>query len=246
MTPPIDEAVALQRRYYTDTAAKYETMHAGEGDASPEIITTVCSLLRMIQPRTLLDVGAGTGRGIGYLREEFPNLVAFGVEPVQALIEQSIAKAGVPAGTILRGSGEALPFADSSVDVVCSFAILHHVREPNRIVNEMLRVARKAVVIVDSNRFGQGSWPMRFVKLALYKLRLWPLVNYLKTGGKGYMITEGDGLAYSYSVYDSFACLSSGSSRLICFSAGPESPKSWFYPLLTSGGLIVAALKGDD
>jgi len=245
MTSPKDQAVAMQRRYYTETAAKYDTMHAGEGDSGPEIVAAVCSLLRMIQPRTLLDVGAGTGRGVSHFRQQFPGISAFGVEPVEALIEQSIAK-GLPRGALLRGSGDALPFPDASFDVVCSFAILHHVHEPNRVVKEMLRVARKAVVIVDSNRFAQGSWPMRFVKLALYKTGLWGLVNYLKTGGKGYLITEGDGLAYSYSVYDSFDCLAEGSSRLLLLSANPQSPKSWFYPLLTSEGILVAALKGDD
>jgi ubiquinone/menaquinone biosynthesis C-methylase UbiE len=245
MPPSTDQAVAIQRRYYTETAAKYDTMHAGEGDSGPEIIGVVCGLLRMIRPGTLLDVGAGTGRGVAYFRQEFPDLKVFGVEPVAALVEQSITK-GLPRGALLRGSGDALPFPDASFDVVCSFAILHHVREPNHVVKEMLRVARKAVVIVDSNRFGQGSWPMRLVKLALWKTGLWGLVNYVKTGGKGYLITEGDGLAYSYSVYDSFECLAAGSSRMVLLSAHPERPRSWFYPLLTSGGMIVAALKGDD
>ena len=245
MAPSTDEAVAIQRRYYTETAAKYDTMHAGEGDSGPEIIGAVCGLLRMIRPRTLLDVGAGTGRGVSYFRREFPGLSAFGIEPVAALIEQSIAK-GLPRGTLLRASGDALPFPDDSFDVVCSFAILHHVREPNRPVKEMLRVARKAVVIADRNRFGQGSRPMRFVTLALYQTGLWGVVNYLKTGGKGYLITEGDGLAYSYSVYDSFDCLAQACSRLLVLSAHPERPKSWFYPLLTSSGMIIAALKGDD
>jgi ubiquinone/menaquinone biosynthesis C-methylase UbiE len=246
MSPRPDDAVAIQRRYYTDTAAKYDSMHAGEGDAQPEILSAVSALLQMVRPRTLLDVGCGTGRGIEYLLSTIPGLSAFGIEPVRALIEQSAEKARIPRGIALQGSGDALPFADASIDVVCSFAILHHVREPNRIVREMLRVARKAVVIADSNRFGQGSWPMRWAKLLLYKMGLWGVVNFAKTGGKGYRITEGDGLAYSYSLYDSFDCLAQGSKRLIVIPAGSGKTRSWMHPLLTSEGVIALAIKTDE
>jgi ubiquinone/menaquinone biosynthesis C-methylase UbiE len=241
-----DDPVAIQRQYYTQTAADYDNMHAGEGDSDLSALKNVCALLEMVHARTLLDIGCGTGRGIQYLRERFPSLEAFGVEPVRALLDQAVEKAHIPAGIVLQGSGDALPFADESVDVVCSFSILHHVEKPNAVVREMLRVARKAVLIVDSNRFGQGRWPVRVFKLAAYKLGLWGLINYLKTGGKGYMITEGDGLAYSYSVYDSFDCLAENSVQLMMFSADEGKPRSWFHPLLTSSGVIAFAIKGVD
>ena len=61
-------------------------------------------------------------------------------------------------------------------------------------------MARRVVVINDSNRFGQGSWPARLFKLLLYKLGVWRAFNFLRTRGKGYQISEGDGLFYSYSV----------------------------------------------
>jgi ubiquinone/menaquinone biosynthesis C-methylase UbiE len=165
---------------------------------------------------------------------------------VEALIEQAIENNGVPANLIAQGVGQKLPFADTSIDVVYSFAILHHVADPDSIIREMLRVARKAVIIVDGNRFGQGSFPMRMVKLLLYKVGLWGFVNYLKTAGKGYLITHGDGLAYSYSVYDSFDRLAKWADRLIVMPAETGNPKSWFHPLLTSGCILVCAVKGTD
>lgn len=86
---------------------------------------------------------------------------------------------------------------------------------------EMLRVAKKAVLISDSNRFGQGLRAARLIKLGLYKSKLWTAYNYVRTSGKGYQITEGDGLAYSYSVYDSFAWLSQWADRIIfCSGVG--------------------------
>jgi hypothetical protein len=73
---------------------------------------------------------------------------------------------------------------------------------------------------------------------------LWAAYNYLRTGGKGYRITEGDGLAYSYSVYDSFGLIAGWADRLILIpSNADEKGTSWFHPLLNSGGVLVCAIK---
>jgi hypothetical protein len=72
----------------------------------------------------------------------------------------------------------------------------------------MLRVASKAVFISDSNNFGQGGFLGRTVKQTLRSLRLWPLADFVKTRGKGYLISEGDGLAYSYSVFSNYEQIS--------------------------------------
>ena len=121
--------------------------------------------------------------------------------------------------------------------------MLHHVAEPRAVVAEMMRVARKAVILSDSNRFGQGPMLLRFVKLALWKTGLWGAFNYLRTHGKGYTITEGDGLSYSYSVYDSFDQLARWSDRVILIPAEITKASSWAHPLLTSGSVIVCAIR---
>jgi ubiquinone/menaquinone biosynthesis C-methylase UbiE len=241
-----DRAVALQRRYYTGTAARYDAMHAHEGDGDSRSLKLVCAFLRMTEARSVLDVGAGTGRGIRFLQETMPNLLVRGVEPVSALVDQAIKTNSVPRNGLIQASGEALPFKDASFDAVCSFAMLHHVPKPNVVVGEMLRVARKAVLILDSNRFGQGRWPVRMAKLALYKAGFWGLVNYAKTRGKGYMFTEGDGVAYSYSAYDSFDQIAEWADRLMVLPSDPGKPNSWLHPLLTTGGVLICALKESD
>lgn len=243
MPRDVQEAVRIQREYYTATASQYDSMHSREGDDDPRTLTLVVAMLRSAGAHTLLDVGAGTGRGIRRLAEAMPELSARGIEPVAALIDQAASKNGLPPGSLIRGTGETLPFLDASFDAVCSFALLHHVPRPEAVVREMLRVARKAVVIIDGNRFGQGRWPIRLLKLALYKMRLWNSVNFLKTRGRGYLITEGDGLAYSYSVYDSFRQISAWADRVILIPVDTAKPRSWFHPLLTSGGIILCALK---
>ncbi len=69
----------------------------------------------------------------------------------------------------------------------------------------MLRVSKKAIFISDCNNFGQGSLPARSIKQLANFLRLWPVVDRIKTHGRGYTISEGDGLAYSYSVFTNYA-----------------------------------------
>jgi ubiquinone/menaquinone biosynthesis C-methylase UbiE len=241
-----DQGVRIQRRYYTQTAAQYEVMHAHESDDDCANLKFIDALLRMIEPHTLLDVGAGTGRGIRHFLDAMPDLVVNGIEPVSALIGQAIQNGGIPPGLMIQGVGEALPFRNASFDVVCSLGILHHVPAPDAVVREMLRVARKAVIISDGNRFGQGPWPVRVLKLALYKAGLWGMVDYLRTRGRGYMLTAGDGVSYSYSVYDSLDCISEWAAQLILAPAESCKATSWFHPLLTSGGVIVCAIKDLD
>jgi ubiquinone/menaquinone biosynthesis C-methylase UbiE len=241
-----ERAVRLQRQYYAETAAEYDAMHAREGDDNPRNLRWVRALIRMVDARSVLDVGAGTGRGVRHLLDNMPGLLVRGIEPVAERIQQAVQMKGIPKGVILQGVGEALPFEDASIDVVCCFGMLHHVPKPNSVVREMLRVARKAVVIVDGNRFGQGSWPLRLLKFALYKAGLWGFVNYLKTAGKGYTWTEGDGVLFSYSVYDSLDCLADWANELIVFSADPSMSASRFQPLFTASSVFVGALKKID
>ena len=246
MIGKLEKEVEIQRRYYTDTAAYYDQMHGHEASENPRTFNLLCAMLRLADAKTVLEVGAGTGRWIRRLSEATPALSVYGVEPVTALVDEARKKSGVPESTIIQAVGEQLPFTDGSFDVVLSLGILHHVRQPNLIVREMLRVARRAVIIIDGNRFGQGRWPVRLLKLGLYKTGLWKVANYLKTGGKGYELTEGDGLAYSYSVYDSFDLLANSAEQLIITPSEPCVPTSWFHPLLTAPGLVVCAMKKTD
>lgn len=243
MPRDVNQAVEIQRKYYTDTAARYEGMHGQEAVGDPFHTDFVVATLRMLAIRSVLDVGTASGRTLRILKTAIPELFICGIEPVAALLDEATKAGNAESGAVIQGKGDALPFADSSFDAVCEFAILHHVAEPEVIIGEMLRVARKAVIISDSNRFGQGPMWMRSLKLTLYKIGLWGAFNYLRTAGKKYQITEGDGLAYSYSVYDNFDQLAAWADRVIIVTADKTRPTSWMHPLLTSGGVILCAIR---
>lgn len=243
MTPGAQRAAEIQRQYYSDTAGRYERMHAHEGAGDAFSAKLLQAVVRLVDARSVLDVGAATGLSLRILKDALPHVSACGIEPVRELIAQAAASGLAAPGPIIQARGQALPFSDASFDVVCEFGILHHVPDPGAVAKEMLRVARKAVFISDSNRFGQGSRVHRIVKLLLFKSRLWGVFNHLRTFGKGFLFSEGDGLFYFYSVYDSFEQIARWADRLMLIPNGEQKVKSWLHPLLTSGGVIVCALR---
>jgi SAM-dependent methyltransferase len=192
----------------------------------------------------VLDVGSGTGVVLRSLAKERPGLTLRGIEPVAALIHQA-EEQGLPAGVIQPGSGSALPFEDASIDVVTAFGVLHHVPKPAEVIREMARVARKAVFIADNNRFAQGRPLARYVKVAIHGLGLWPAFELVRTRGKGYMVSEGDGLYYSYSVFDSLSVLRSYAPELMIveLEAAPVPAGRWSGPLCNAPSVLVGAIK---
>ena len=239
MSKDLQDATTIQREYYTETAARYDTMHANEGGGDAAQNQFILAMLRLAGVNSLLDVGSATGRGLTEFAVGLPGALVCGVEPVAALLKQAVDAGVLRSVPLVRGTGESLPFGDGSFDAVCEFSILHHVPDPDKVVREMLRVARKLVIIVDCNRFGQGSTPARWFKLFLYKTGLWGTFNYLRTKGKRYQISEGDGLFYSYSVYDSYELVAAWAERVVLVPIGPAKSKSWLHPLLTSEALIL-------
>jgi len=241
-----DRAVAIQLRYYAETAAEYDAMHAFEGDNDPRILRLTASLLRMVDAKTVLDVGAGTGRGVRHFIDKLPGTTVRGLEPVAERIQQAVQRKGVPENVIVQGVGQSLPFDDRSFDAVYAFGMIHHLPNPNEVVREMIRVARKMVIIADGNRFGQGPWALRLFKLALYKAGLWNVARYARTGGKGYIYSEGDGVHFSYSVFDSLAPLEEWADHLMLIPTGPCKSRSFFQPLLTASTILVCAVKESE
>jgi ubiquinone/menaquinone biosynthesis C-methylase UbiE len=243
MKPDVKDPVLAQRRYYTETASRYDAMHAHEAGDDDASLAMLYSSLGALHVRSLLDVGSATGRVLPRLAEGFSNALICGIEPVEALVRQGVSS-GVNKGyPLLLASGDALPFADKSFDVVCEFGILHHVPDPGRVIQEMLRVARKAVVLSDANRFGQGPLPLRIIKLLLYKLKLWNIFDFLRTRGRGYQVSPGDGVFFSYSVYDNFKQIRQWADTVDLFAIGETRFSNWLHPLLTSSRVLLIAVR---
>ena len=197
------DEVSLQRKYYADTAAKYDAMQISEHDEHQFALAILSAIIEYHGIKSVLDVGSGTGRALRYLKARHPHVRFVGIEPVEALRKIGH-NAGLSPEELKEGDVNALAALDGEFDLVCEFAVLHHVPKPELAVAEMLRVARKAIFISDANNFGQGGAASRLLKQLINALGLWRAFDWLRTGGKGYHVSVGDGLFYSYSVYNNF------------------------------------------
>lgn len=199
-----NDEVAIQRAYYQNTAQRYDAAHVHEKDEHYFALRFLEAAIDHYGIKSVLDVGAGTGRVACYLKAKYPALKIISIEPVKELRDVGHAK-GLTEEELREGDATRLQFQDAQFDLVCEFGILHHVKHPASVVAEMLRVGRVGIFISDSNNFGQGSFVSRAAKQLLNALGLWRIADLIKTKGKGYEITEGDGLAYSYSVFNNYA-----------------------------------------
>ncbi|MGA9768312.1 MAG: hypothetical protein WBV94_04675 [Blastocatellia bacterium] len=112
-------------------------------------------------------------------------------------------------------------------------------------IDALTRVARKAVFISDSNRFGGGSLPTRLIKYGVWQMGLWPMMNFIRTRGKGYTISEGDGVAYSYSVFDNYKQLAEWADLVIVIptSQNRRTRHHMANPTLTSSHVLLCAIR---
>jgi ubiquinone/menaquinone biosynthesis C-methylase UbiE len=200
--------IEMQKEYYARTAASYDGMHAlPTGEEEHDIaLSSLIGLSAYYGINSFLDVGCGTGRSLDELHKRRPDATVMGVEPVTALREVAYSK-GIPRASVVEGDATNLKFEDNAFDCVSAFAILHHIRNPTAAIREMLRVAKKAVFISDLNNFGCGSFPQRLVSQTLNALGLWKAFQFVVTRGKGYKYDEGDGVHYSYSLYNDYKWL---------------------------------------
>jgi SAM-dependent methyltransferase len=90
--------------------------------------------------RTLLDVGGGPGYFAAAFADAGVRYV--GVEPDPTEMHGTTTELTTSAGTFVRASGMALPFADNCVDICLSSNVAEHVPRPWQLGAEMLRVTR--------------------------------------------------------------------------------------------------------
>ena len=197
---PDNRAELLQRAYYASTAATYDDAHI-EASEHRLGLQLMLATIRHYEFGSVLDVGCGTGRALTFIKRELPTVTVVGIEPSAELRAIGHQK-GLTADELREGDALRLPFDDQSFDLVCEFSALHHIAQPARAISEMLRVAKRGIFISDTNNFGQGGPVVRLIKQAINAAGLWSIADWIKTGGRGYSVSEGDGVAYSYSVFN--------------------------------------------
>lgn len=196
-------ALEIQRNYYVETSHKYDEIHKHDRDEHGLAFAYMTAMIDFFGIGSVLDVGSGTGFALLKLKEKMPHIRTIGVEPSAAQRAIGYSK-GLTTAELVDGDATKLAFPDDSFDLVCEFGALHHMPRPELAIAEMLRIARKAIFVCDGNNFGQGGTLSRFLKQVINSLGLWPAANLIKTRGRGYTLSDGDGVMYSYSVFTNY------------------------------------------
>lgn len=100
--------------------------------------------LPVAPPARVLEIGAGEGRLLSRVRARFPDARCVAAEFSPVLAARARAETGLP---YVAQSAEALGVQDASVDLVLACEVLEHLRDPERALAEIARVARGRVVL---------------------------------------------------------------------------------------------------
>ena len=133
----------------------------------------VAHVLRLIGPipGRALDIGCGPGQILKKLSSRLPEWKFLGMDRSLAMIDRARetqelrATRGVPSipGNLcfLAGDATALPFPDSTFDLVLCNSVLHHICEPSRLFAEIRRVAKldAAILVRDLRRPSRLHFP---------------------------------------------------------------------------------------
>ncbi|ACB39204.1 class I SAM-dependent methyltransferase [Pyrobaculum neutrophilum] len=100
---------------------------------------------------SVLEVGAGYGSTTALLLRRGLRVCAVDIDPGAISYLRSAFKDYAEAGLLraVLAPGESLPFKDGECDSAVSVAALHHIRDIAAALREMLRVARRLVVVYD-------------------------------------------------------------------------------------------------
>ena len=127
-----------------------------------------------------LDIGTGPGQIVLKLARRLPGWQFVGVDRSPNMIRQARVAAGLsPASSLLVGAplaapsnearvqffvadGNRLPFPAESFDLVICNSVLHHLAQPQRLLNEVARLVKRdgAVLIRDLRRPSRLAYPL--------------------------------------------------------------------------------------
>lgn len=132
-----------------ETEVRFQTKYSSKNPLALFLIRkfqeTIVSLVKEVNPKTVLDVGCGEGIIIRTLLHKFGNMNIEGVDAHVKSLE--IAKSLNPLTQFLGGSISSLPLQDDSYDLVLCNEVLEHLQEPGAALREVNRVSRKFILL---------------------------------------------------------------------------------------------------
>lgn len=111
---------------------------------------------RFVKDKRVLDIACGEGYGAAALQKAGAIQVT-GVDVSEEACRHAHRKYALD---VRLGNAEQIPLADNSVDVIVSFETIEHLNDPNRFLDECVRVLTPhGKLIVSTPNKGVYSWP---------------------------------------------------------------------------------------
>ncbi len=135
----VDKTTHTNKIGYNEVSQGYDELHGQEQKKKLNIIIKLVKELGLEKEKLLiLDVGCGTGLS-KRLEEQLRGKIV-GIDPSEKLLEQSRL-------INVLGRAEKLPFLDDQFDLVMSVTAIHNFNDISQGLDEMIRVAKKYLVV---------------------------------------------------------------------------------------------------
>jgi ubiquinone/menaquinone biosynthesis C-methylase UbiE len=109
---------------------------------------TISKSKGFLNGKTLLEVGSGFGIFVAVTRRDY-GIESYGIEPASEGFDTSysicrdvLISYNLDPDIVRAAQGEDLPFDSNSIDLVFSSSVLEHVRDPERVLQEAVRVLK--------------------------------------------------------------------------------------------------------
>lgn len=163
----------LKRRWLYDDPRRYWTLRGGhdyfreqEGQTNrSHRARWIAERIASYRPTSILEIGCGYGKVIGYLLELIPDVPITGIDFSPTQLERARQYLNDASGvSLILGSGEHLPFADQTFDLVLTSAVILHnpPAAAERIRREVVRISRRLAAHneetnISYNRYGYDT-----------------------------------------------------------------------------------------
>ncbi|MCX8093316.1 MAG: class I SAM-dependent methyltransferase [Candidatus Goldbacteria bacterium] len=140
---------------------------------------------------SLLDCGCGNGEDVRIYLKYFKRIHGLDIEQSpdwKLYTNESI--------TFSIGDTQKLNFENESFDTVLEKDMLHHVPSPSDALKEMIRVAKKKIIVIEANRYN----PLLYINMTLLKNHQHFTQKYFKK------LIEETGLKYEFHFFSARCC----------------------------------------
>ena len=123
---------------------KYASKNPIEQKMMAGFFTALDRMLDGLDPKVVVEIGAGEGRITERLTARFPDATVVGLDLPDTNLAEEWDDIDVP---MFFGDATRMPFVDRSIDLVVGLEVLEHVPHPERALADIARVCRGTAVL---------------------------------------------------------------------------------------------------